>query len=143
MRYELSLKGDTFTPVVEAFDRRLLATLDRMRKQGLQEGSITLRLNIELWKQFPIDEDGQEHEVFVPTFEHEVSSQIVQKDKTSGKIDEDFVLVRGADGLPALVSRDSDNLFDMVERHKVNCPEGAREDALGQEAKDDGSAADG
>ena len=119
MRYELSLKGDTFTPVVEAFDRRLLATLDRMRKQGLQEGSITLRLNIELWKQFPIDEDGQEHEVFVPTFEHEVSSQIVQKDKASGKIDEDFVLVRGADGLPALVSRDSENLFDMVERKEA------------------------
>ena len=119
MRYELSLRGDTFTPVVEAFDRRLLATLDRMRKQGLQEGSITLRLNIELWKQFPIDEDGQEHEVFVPTFEHEVSSQIVQKDKASGKIDEDFVLVRGADGLPALVSRDSENLFDMVERQEA------------------------
>lgn len=128
MRYELSLKGDTFTPVVEAFDRRLLATLDRMRKQGLQEGSITLKLNVELWKQFPIDEDGQEHEVFVPSFEHEVSSQIVQKDKASGKIDEDFVLVRGADGLPALVSRDSENLFDMVER---------------QEAGDDGGTADG
>ena len=116
MRYELSLKGDTFTPVVEAFDRRLLATLDRMRKQELTEGSVTLKISIELWKQFPIDEDGQEHEVFVPTFDHEVSSQIVQKDKTSGKIDKDFVLVRGADGLPALVSRDSDNLFDMVER---------------------------
>lgn len=126
MRYELSLRGDTFTPVVEAFDRRLLATLDRMRKQGLQEGSITLRINIELWKQFPIDEDGQEHEIFVPTFDHEVSSQIVQKDKASGKIDEDFVLVRGADGLPALVSRDSENLFDMVER---------------KEAGDDGTAA--
>lgn len=124
MRYELSLKGDTFTPVVEAFDRRLLATLDRMRKQGLQEGSITLRLNIELWKQFPIDEDGQEHEIFVPTFDHEVSSQIVQKDKASGKIDEDFVLVRGADGLPALVSRDSENLFDMVERKEAKDNDG-------------------
>ncbi len=116
MRYDLSLRGDTFTPVVEAFDRRLLATLDRMRKQELTEGSVTLKISIELWKQFPIDEDGQEHEIFVPTFDHEVSSQIVQKDKTSGKIDKDFVLVRGADGLPALVSRDSDNLFDMVER---------------------------
>ena len=116
MRYDLSLRGDTFTPVVEAFDRRLLASLDRMRKQELTEGSVTLKISIELWKQFPIDEDGQEHEIFVPTFDHEVSSQIVQKDKTSGKIDKDFVLVRGADGLPALVSRDSDNLFDMVER---------------------------
>lgn len=124
MRYELSLRGDTFTPVVEAFDRRLLATLDRMRKQGLQEGSITLRINIELWKQFPIDEDGQEHEIFVPTFDHEVSSQIVQKDKASGKIDEDFVLVRGADGLPALVSRDSENLFDMVERKEAGSDDG-------------------
>lgn len=119
MRYELSLKGDTFTPVVEAFDRRLLATLDRMRKQGLNEGSVTLKISIELWKQFPIDEDGQEHEIFVPTFDHEVSSQIVQKDKASGKIDEDFVLVRGADGLPALVSRDSENIFDMVERKEA------------------------
>lgn len=124
MRYELSLKGDTFTPVVEAFDRRLLATLDRMRKQGLNEGSVTLKISIELWKQFPIDEDGQEHEIFVPTFDHEVSSQIVQKDKASGKIDEDFVLVRGADGLPALVSRDSENLFDMVERKEAGSDDG-------------------
>ena len=128
MRYDLSLKGDTFTPVVESFDRRLLATLDRMRKQGLKEGSIMLKLSIDLEQEFPIDEDGQEHEVFVPTFEHEVSSQIVQKDKTSGKIDKDFVLVRGADGLPALVSRDSENLFDMVER---------------QEAEGDGTTATG
>lgn len=32
MRYELSLKGDTFTPVVEAFDQALLAVLKQMRK---------------------------------------------------------------------------------------------------------------
>ena len=119
MRYDLSLKGDTFTPVVEDFDRRLLATLDRMCRQKLTEGSITLKISIDLEQEFPIDEDGQEHEVFVPTFDHEVSSQIVQKDKTSGKIDKDFVLVRGADGLPALVSRDSENLFDMVERKEA------------------------
>ena len=119
MRYELSLRGDTFTPVVEAFDSRLLATLDRMRKQKLTEGSITLKISIDLEQEFPIDEDGQEHEIFVPTFDHEVSSQIVQKDKASGKIDEDFVLVRGADGLPALVSRNSENLFDMVERKEA------------------------
>lgn len=124
MRYELSRRGDTFTPVVESFDRRLLATLDRMRKQGLKEGSIMLKLSIDLEQEFPIDEDGQEHEVFVPTFEHEVSSQIVQKDKASGKIDEDFVLVRGADGLPALVSRDNVNLFDMVERMEAEDDDG-------------------
>ena len=128
MRYELSLKGDTFTPVVEAFDRRLLATLDRMRRQKLTEGSITLKISIDLEQEFPIDEDGQEHAVFVPSFEHEVSSQIVQKDKASGKIDEYFVLVHGADGLPALVSRDSENLFDMVERMEAGDDGGTEAD---------------
>lgn len=123
MRYELSLKGDTFTPVVEAFDQALLAVLKQMRKQELHEGSITLNLSIELWKQWPIDEDGKEREIFVPVFDHEVSSGIVQKSKKSGKIDKDLVLIE-KDGLPALVSRDSENLFDMVERMEAGNDDG-------------------
>lgn len=116
MRYELSLASDTFTPAVEAFDRQLLVLLKRMRKQNINEGSISLKINIELWKQFPVDEHGNEREIFVPVFNHEVSSQLTQKDKQSGKIDQDFVLVLGADGLPAMYSRDTNNLFDMVEK---------------------------
>lgn len=116
MRYELSLASDTFTPAVEAFDRQLLVPLKRMRKQNINEGSISLKINIELWKQFPVDEHGNEREIFVPVFNHEVSSQLTQKDKQSGKIDQDFVLVLGADGLPAMYSRDTNNLFDMVEK---------------------------
>lgn len=114
MRYGLSLASETFTPAVEAFDRQLLVLLKRMRKQNINEGSISLKINIELWKQFPVDEHGKEREIFVPVFNHEVSSQLTQKDKQSGKIDQDFVLVLGADGLPAMYSRDTDNLFDMV-----------------------------
>ena len=125
MRYELSLAGDTFAPAVEAFNQKLLAVLDRMRRHQLHEASVTLKLSITLERQWPVDEDGQEHEVFVPSFEHEVSSQIVQKDKASGKIDEDFVLVHGADGLPELVSRDTDNLFDMVERTEAENDDGS------------------
>ena len=116
MRYELSLASDTFTPAVEAFDRQLLVLLKRMRKQNINEGSISLKINIELWKQFPVEEQGNEREIFVPVFNHEFSSQLTQKDKQSGKIDQDFVLVLGADGLPAMYSRDTNNLFDMVEK---------------------------
>ncbi|MGO5027518.1 hypothetical protein [Candidatus Agathobaculum pullicola] len=114
MRYGLSLASETFTPAVEAFDRQMLVLLKRMRKQNINEGSISLKINIELWKQFPVDEHGNEREIFVPVFNHEVSSQLTQKDKQSGKTDQDFVLVIGADGLPAMYSRDTDNLFDMV-----------------------------
>lgn len=116
MRYGLSLASETFTPAVEAFDRQMLSLLKRMRKQNINEGSISLKINIELWKQFPVDEHGNEREIFVPVFNHEVSSQLTQKDKQSGKIDQDFVLVLGADGLPAMYSRDTNNLFDMVEK---------------------------
>ena len=123
MRYDLSLAGDTFTPAREAFDRALLATLRKMRKQDIQEGSVSLKVSIELWKRYPIGPDGKEKELFTPVFDHEVNSQIVQKDKTSGTIDKDFVLTIGKDGMPKMYSQDTDNLFDMVARE-----EGKRDD---------------
>lgn len=119
MRYDLSLAGETFTPAVEAFDRQMIVMLQRMRKQNISEGSVSLKINVSLERQFPLDEDGNQREIYVPKFEHETAAQIVQKAKTSGEIDEDFVLVIGADGLPTMVSRDTDNLFDMVAREEA------------------------
>lgn len=118
MRYDLSLAGDTFTPAREAFDRQMISMLQRMRKQGNREGSVTLKISVSIERQFPLDEDGKPREIYVPKFEHETAAQIVQKAKTSGEIDEDFVLVIGKDGLPSVVSRDTDNLFDMVAREE-------------------------
>lgn len=115
MRYDLGLASGTFTPAVEAFDKQMLALLSRMRKPNISEGCVSLKISVKLERQFPLDEDGKQREIYVPRFEHETSAQIVQKDKTSGKINEDFVLVIGEDGLPKMVSRDTDNLFDMVE----------------------------
>lgn len=119
MRYDLSLAGDTFTPAREAFDRQMISMLQRMRKQGNREGSVTLKISVSISRQFPLDEDGKQREIYVPKFEHETNAQIVQKAKTSGEIDEDFVLVIGKDGMPSVVSRDTDNLFDMVAREEV------------------------
>lgn len=116
MRYELSLASETFTPAVEAFDRQMIVLLRRMRQQHISEGSVSLKISVSLERQFPLDENGKQQEIYVPRFEHETHAQIVQKAKTSGEIDEDFVLVLGADGLPAMYSRDTDNLFDMVEK---------------------------
>ncbi|WP_373163455.1 hypothetical protein [Agathobaculum sp. Marseille-P7918] len=114
MRYELSLASETFTPAVEAFDRQMLSLLKRMRKLNISEGCVSLKISVSLERQFPLDENGKQQEIYVPRFEHETAAQIVQKAKTSGEINEDFVLVLGADGLPAMYYRDTDNLFDMV-----------------------------
>lgn len=119
MRYGLSLASETFTPAVEAFDRQMIALLRRMRQQHISEGSVSLKISVSLERQFPLDEEGNQREIYVPKFEHETAAQIVQKAKTSGEISEDFVLVIGRDGLPEMVSRDTDNLFDMVAREEA------------------------
>lgn len=119
MRYGLSLASETFTPVVEAFDRQMIALLRRMRQQHISEGSVSLKISVSLERQFPLDEEGNQREIYVPKFEHETAAQIVQKAKTSGEISEDFVLVIGRDSLPEMVSRDTDNLFDMVAREEA------------------------
>ena len=119
MRYELSLASETFTPAVEAFDRQMIALLRRMRQQHISEGSVSLKISVSLERQFPLDEEGNQREIYVPKFENETAAQIVQKAKTSGEISEDFVLVIGRDGLPEMVSRDTDNLFDMVAREEA------------------------
>lgn len=119
MRYELSLASETFTPAVEAFDRQMIVLLRRMRQQHISEGSVSLKISVSLERQFPLDEEGNQREIYVPKFEHETAAQIVQKAKTSGEISEDFVLVIGRDGLPEMVSRDTDNLFDMVAREEA------------------------
>lgn len=118
MRYDMSLAGDTFTPAREAFDRQMISMLQRMCKQGNRGGSVTLKISVSIERQFPLDDDGNQREIYVPKFEHETNAQIVQKAKTSGEIDEDFVLVIGKDGMPSVVSRDTDNLFDMVAREE-------------------------
>ena len=140
MRYSLSLAGDTFTPVVEDFDQRLSGMLRRMLEQHMDEGCVTLKLTVELQPCYPMDADGEMHELVQPVFHHEVTAQTVQKQKDSGKIAEDFVLRTGRDGQTELVSRDTFNLFDMVEEAERRA--GRRE---GGERKDgdEGKAADG
>lgn len=114
MRYRLSLDSDTFTAAKEDFDRLLLATLNKMRKQDISEGSVCLKIDIALYKQFPVDENGERQELYVPKFAHVVQAAISMKDKVKGKLDGDFVLeVRG--GMPELFDRDSDTLFDREE----------------------------
>lgn len=105
-----------YTKVSDEEVREICKMLKRMRQQGNHEGSVSLKISVSLERQFPLDENGKQHEIYVPKFEHETAAQIVQKQKTSGEIKEDFVLTIGHDGLPKMYSRDTDNLFDMVER---------------------------
>lgn len=124
MRYVLSLSGGILAPAKDDFDRMLLSTIASMKRQGITEGSVALKLEIELEQQFPYDEDGNEQEVFVPHFDYAVSRQIVETDKTKGKVAGDFVL-QMRDGVPMLFDRDSNTLFDVVEGGEPDGPDGA------------------
>lgn len=116
MKYSLSLGGDLLTPARDAFDKMMLGVIDRMKKRGLSEGSVTLKLSVTLAKQFPVDDDGNEQEIFIPTLAHEVRGETKQATKVSGEINADIVLGENG-GLPVIYSRDDRTIFDIVEEH--------------------------
>lgn len=49
MRHEMSLRGGIFNDAVDLFDTKLRDVLNTLLRQGLSEGSVTLKVNVELW----------------------------------------------------------------------------------------------
>ena len=48
MKHDLSLRGEIFNDAVELFDHKLHDVLNTLLRQGLTDGSVTLKLNVEL-----------------------------------------------------------------------------------------------
>lgn len=48
MRHEMSLRGGIFNGAVNLFDDKLQDVLFTLVRQGLSEGSVTLKVNVEL-----------------------------------------------------------------------------------------------
>lgn len=57
MRHEMSLRGGIFNDAVDLFDTKLRDVLNTLLRQGLSEGSVTLKVNVELWNVGEQDEN--------------------------------------------------------------------------------------
>lgn len=114
MRHEMSLRGGIFNGAVNLFDDKLRGVLNDLLRQGLSEGSVTLKVDVSLLCEAEVDEEGIPHSISKPYFEYNVTSAITQKDKSSGEVKQQLKL-RRVDGQLELRDLDENTLFDIVE----------------------------
>lgn len=114
MRHEMSLRGGIFNDAVDLFDTKLRDVLNSLLRQGLSEGSVTLKVNVELWNVGEQDEVGIYRETNKTHFDYNVTSSITQKNKSNGEVKETLKL-RCVDGQLELRDLDENTLFDIVE----------------------------
>lgn len=114
MKYEMSLRGSIFDSAVKLFDDKLRGVLNDLLRQGLSEGSVTLKVDVDLWRVEEVDEEGIPYSISQPYFEYNVASSITQKDKSCGEVKQQLKL-RRVDGQLELRDLDENTLFDIVE----------------------------
>lgn len=114
VKYEMSLRGSIFDGAVSLFDDKLRGVLDDLLRQGLSEGSVTLKVDVDLWRVEEVDEEGIPHSINKPYFKFNVTSAITQKDKSSGDVNQQLKL-RRVDGQLELRDLDENTLFDLLE----------------------------
>ena len=112
MKPDLSLRGEIFNDAVELFDLKLRDVLNTLLRQGLTDGSVTLKLNVELWTVGEQDEDGVYHDTNKTHFDYNVSSAVTQKSKSNGEV-VNMLRLRVIDGQLELRDLDENTLFDM------------------------------
>ena len=127
MRHEMSLRGGIFNDAVDLFDTKLRDVLNTLLRQGLSEGSVTLKVNVELWNVGEQDENGIYHEINKTHFDYNVTSAITQKNKSNGEVKE-MLKLRCVDGQLELRDLDENTLFDIVEG---GFQDGAQPDRVG------------
>lgn len=117
MKRDLSLRGEIFNGAVELFDLKLHDVLNTLLRQGLTDGCVTLKLNVELWTVGEQDEDGVYHDTNKTHFDYNVSSAVTQKSKSNGEV-ADKLKLRVVDGQLELRDLDENTIFDLAEGEK-------------------------
>ena len=88
----LSLKSDTFSALKEDFDSILAKTIGNMEMKGAEDATITLKLGVSLEKSSISGPNGIQ-DITKPSFKHDISSVMQVKDKKSGALTGDFIMV--------------------------------------------------
>lgn len=114
MRHEMSLCGPLFDDAVKMFDAKLRAVMETLKKQGLSEGSVALKVGVELYDIGEYDEDGNRHQIDKVYFNYNCTSAITQKSKSDGTVAEPLKL-REVNGQLELRDLGENTLFDIVE----------------------------
>ena len=90
---EITLDSETFEQARQNFDMLLQKLFQKMEQNNSDEGSITLKVDINMLDDYVTDEEGNSKRVCKPVLKHKVSTTVPVKDSFDGKKDTGMELV--------------------------------------------------
>lgn len=90
---EMTLESDTFQAARETFNLMLQKLFKKMEQSDKDEGSIDLKISIELNEDYVPQDDGTTVRIKKPLIKHKISTVVPVKDSMDGKRDTGMCLV--------------------------------------------------
>lgn len=90
---EMTLESDTFQVARETFNLMLQKLFKKMEQSDMDEGSIDLKISIELNEDYVPQDDGTTVRIKKPLIKHKISTVVPVKDSMDGKRDTGMRLV--------------------------------------------------
>lgn len=90
---EMTLESDTFQAARETFNLMLQKLFKKMEQLDMDEGSIDLKISIELNEDYVPQDDGTTVRIKKPLIKHKISTVVPVKDSADGKRDTGMCLV--------------------------------------------------
>lgn len=90
---EITIGSDSFQKARDNFDALLQRLFKRMEQNNSDEGSITMKVDINIITDYVPDENGKNRRVSKPILKHKISSAVPVKDDLAGKQDTGMELV--------------------------------------------------
>lgn len=140
----LDFDSDTFEEMKRDMNFVLQRLIGNMQEKGTNEGSMTLKLDVTMVKEFipnyNPDAEGETREVSKPQFKHKVTSAVKINDEKSGAFNNEMELVMdeetGVFKLVPIANTTQRSIFDAdfqqqeEEEHCVNDPEDSGQNVI-------------
>lgn len=121
---ELTMESDIFEKIRDDFDLLFQKLFRKMEVSQSEEGSIDLKINIEMQEDTIPQDDGGVKRIAKPVLKHKISTVVPVKDSTEGKKDTGMELVYDADlkryVLKYVSTGGQMNIWDMQEQEQNN-----------------------
>ncbi|MGN0400001.1 MAG: hypothetical protein ACI4EO_07730 [Blautia sp.] len=121
---ELTLETDIFQQARETFNLLFQKLLKKMEQNNSEEGSITLKVDVEVSTDWVPDGEGGSDEIRKPVLKHKVSTTVPVKDSLDGKKDTGMNLVYDEElkryVLKFVSSGGQMNIFDKEVQESMN-----------------------
>lgn len=82
---EITMDSDTFAKVRDDFDTLLQRLFQKMQQNNSDEGSISLKVDVEMVEDYIPGENGIERKIEKPILKHKITTTVPVKDSFDGK----------------------------------------------------------